>query len=119
MDEITYVKGKLRKEQWEKLITDCQSSGLNVDDWCIQNHISRHAYYYWLRKIRKQACGSILPVFHKEEKPVAFAKLEVQATKNDTHAAVIIHLSSAKLEVLEGASQQTVEAVLLALKNIC
>ncbi len=119
MDEITYVKGKFRKEQWEKLITDCQRSGLNVDDWCIQNNISRHAYYYWLRKIRKQACESILPVFHKEEKTVDFAKLEVQTTKNDTHAAVIIHLSYAKLEVIEGASQQTVEAVLLALKNIC
>ena|GEM_PF-4842671 len=25
MDEVTYVKTKLRQEQWEKLIADCQN----------------------------------------------------------------------------------------------
>jgi hypothetical protein len=119
MDEITYVKTKFRKEQWEKLIIDCKSSGLKVDDWCAQNNITHHAYYYWLRKIRKQACESILPALPKEEKAVTFAKLEVQNSKRDTQVAVIIHLSSATLEVIEGTSQQTVEAVLLALNNIC
>jgi hypothetical protein len=119
MDKITYVKTKFRRDQWEKLITDYQNSGLKVDEWCEQNHISRHAYYYWLRKIRKQACESILPDLPKEEKSVAFAKLEVQTSVKDTQAAVIIHLPSATVEVLEGTSRQTVETVLLALKNIC
>ncbi len=121
MDEVTYFKTRFRKEQWEKLITDCQSSSLKVDDWCVQNHISRHAYYYWLRKIRKEACESILPTFPKRENEVTFAKLEVQSTKKVTRAeaAILIHLSCATLEVLEGTSQRTVETVLLALKNIC
>ena len=66
MDEVTFVKTKFRQEQWEKLITDCQSSGLKVDDWCEKNQISRHAYYYWLRKIRKKACNSILPTIPKQ-----------------------------------------------------
>lgn len=73
MDEVTYFKTRFRKEQWEKLITDYQSSSLKVDDWCVQNHISRHAYYYWLRKIRKEACESILPTFPKRENEVTFA----------------------------------------------
>lgn len=119
MDEVTYVKTRFRQEQWEKLITNCQSSGLKVDDWCEENRVSRHAYYYWLRKIRKAACGSILPAIPKQDPSVAFAKVEVQTPKPDTVAAVIIHLPSATLEVREGTSQQTVEAVLLALKNIC
>jgi len=34
MDEVTYMKTKFRKEHWEKLIADCQSSGLKVDEWC-------------------------------------------------------------------------------------
>lgn len=119
MDEITYVKTKFRREQWEKLITDCQSSGLKVDKWCEQNQISRHAYYYWLRKIRKQACESLLSAPTKEDKAVAFTKLEVKAAIRDKQTAVIIHLPSAMVEVLEGTNQQTVEAVLLALKSIC
>lgn len=90
-----------------------------MDEWCEQNHISRHAYYCWLRKIRKQACELLLPAPTKEDKAVAFTKLEVQAAIRDTQTAVIIHLPSATVEVLKGINQQTVEAVLLALKNIC
>ncbi|MGE4284507.1 MAG: IS66 family insertion sequence element accessory protein TnpB [Clostridia bacterium] len=119
MDEVTYMKTKFRQEQWEKLISDCQNSGLKIDDWCEANHVSCHAYYYWLLKIRKKACNSILPTIPKQNSSVAFAKVEVQTQQPDTMVAVIIHLPSATLEVREGTSQQTVEAVLLALKNIC
>ena len=119
MDEVTYIKTRFLQEQWEKLITDCQGSGLKVDDWCEENHVSRHAYYYWLRKIRKEACDSVLPAIPKQNSSVAFAKVEVQAHECDTKAAIIIHLPYATLEIREGTSQQSVEAVLLALKNIC
>lgn len=119
MDEVTYVKTKFRQEQWEKLITDCQNSGLKVDVWCEENHVSRHAYYYWLRKIRKKACESVLPTIQKQNSSVAFAKVEVKTPQPDVMAPVIIHLSSATLEVRQGTSQQTIETVLSALKNIC
>lgn len=119
MDEVTYVKTKFRQEQWEKLIEDCQNSGLKVDDWCQKNHISRHAYYYWLRKIRKKACEAILPAIPKQDSQVEFAKFEIEAQQTNLMASVIIHLPYATLEVHNGASGQTIEAVLLALKNIC
>lgn len=51
--------------------------------------------------------------------PLPFQKLEVQAPVQSTKAAVIIRLPNAVLEINEGASQQTVQAVLLALQNIC
>ncbi len=119
MDEVTYIKTKYRHEQWEKLIFECQNSGLKVDEWCEANNVSRHAYYYWLRKIRKKACSSILPIIPEQKTPVAFAKVEVKTHQCINNVAVVIHLPYATLEVLEGSSQQTVEAVLLALKNLC
>jgi len=118
MDEVTYIKTKFRQEQWKKLINDCQNSSLKVDEWCKENNVTRHAYYYWLRKIRKKACDSILPAIPKQNPSVSFAKVELKEHQPDK-AAVIIHLPYATLEVWEGSSQQTVEAVLLALKNIC
>lgn len=119
MDQVTYVKTKFRQEQWEKLITNFQSSGLKVDEWCEENHISRNAYYYWLRKIRKKACESILPVIPKQDSSVSFAKVELQTKQTNPMASIIIHLPSATLEIHNGTNQQTIEAVLLALKNIC
>jgi len=119
MDKVTYVKNKFRQEQWEKLIAQCQSSGLKVDDWCMENKISRHAYYYWLRKIRKKACEEILPAIPKQESQVAFAKVEIQQQQSNSMASVILHLPSATLEIYNGTNRQTIEAVLMALKNIC
>ena len=46
-------------------------------------------------------------------------KLEVRTPLPNTQAAVIIHFANASLEINNGATQQTVEAVLLALKNLC
>ena len=62
-----------------------------------------------------------LPIVAPETKPepVTFKKLEVQSLVPDTQAAVIIHLFDATLEIHNGANQQTVEAVLLALKSVC
>ena len=118
MDEITLVKNKFRMEQWEKLILDRQSSGLQVDEWCEKNQVSRHAYYYWLRKIRKKACESILPAVSKQNTPVSFAKVEPQA-QQPSAAAITIQFQSATIEVRDGTSPQTIEAVLTVLKNIC
>lgn len=119
MDEVTYIKTRFRKEQWEKLIADCQSSGLKVDEWCEENHVSRHAYYYWLRKIRRKACESLLPIIPRQNTSVDFAKVEVKTHQPDATASVIIHLPFATLEVPEGTSQKTIETVVLALKSIC
>ena len=118
MDKVTQVKKHLRLEQWKKLISECQNSGMPVRAWCIQNGVKEQSYYYYLKKIREQAIKD-LPVPMKEEKPVVFQKLEVQPPIQNTKAAVIIRLPNAVLEINEGASQQTVQAVLLALQNVC
>lgn len=118
MDEITFVKTQFRKEQWKKLILECQSSGAKVEDWCARHDVTKHACYYWLHKIREEACEN-LPAKQEQTKSVAFKKLEVTFPLPNIQAAVIIHLSSATVEVYEGTSQQTVETVLLALRNIC
>lgn len=39
-------------ELWNKRFKDRKLSGQKVDVWCQKNNISRHAYYYWHRKIQ-------------------------------------------------------------------
>ena len=48
-----------------------------------------------------------------------FNLLEIQAPVAGTQAAVIIRLPSATVEVAEGTSLSTIEAVLTALKCLC
>lgn len=116
MDQVTLAKSSYRMEQWKQLILECRNSGLKVDEWCEQNNLSHHAYYYWLRKIRMAALAEQAGGFQ----PVAFKKLQVLNTGTSSSGpGVVIHLPAASLEVREGTSQATVEAVLLALKATC
>lgn len=121
MDQVTKVKKYLKREQWKTLIKDCQSSGMTVKDWCAANDICEQTYYRNLKKIREELCSSLPAAVYasKPDVPVAFKKLEVSPPIQSTKASVMLHLPNAVLEIKEGASQQTVQAVLLALQSLC
>ena len=120
MDQVTQTKSLFRREQWKKIIAECQESGLPIKTWCDQHGFKEQSYYYYLKKIREQEIENLpIKVPKVKEEPVVFKTLEVKTPVFDTQAAVIIHLPTASLEIQNGATQQTVEAVLLALKNIC
>lgn len=120
MDQVTKAKVQFRREQWKKIISECQSSGMPVKTWCDQNGFSEQSYYYYLKKIREDELSKLpVPILTDNPKPAVFKKLEVQTPVPNTQAAVIIRLSGATVEVNEGTSQQTIQAVLLALQSIC
>lgn len=55
---------KLRQAKiakWTSLLNDQAASGLKVTDWCKENNLSIHAYYYWKRIIKEEYIQSILP----------------------------------------------------------
>lgn len=124
MDKIANVKSQLRLQQWAKIIADCQASDMTVVAWCEANNINIKSYYYWLRKVRNHTLEHMpqltenLPV-PTEDDPVTFKRLDVQTPVPEAAAAVIIRLPNATVEVNEGTSQQTVQAVLTALQAVC
>ena len=120
MDEITPVKTKFRMEQWIQLIQDQQVSGMSVKAWCQHTQIKETSYYYWLKRIRKQACGpEIITAELEPVGPVAFAKLPINLEKTNRSTAVVINFPTASVEVMDGAAPETIEAVLRAMKVLC
>lgn len=121
MDRVTKVKRQVSLERWKSIITECRSSGEPVYKWCKENGICEQTYYKKLKLLREQELDklplSVIPV--PEDKPAVFKQLEVQAPLPHTQAAVVIHLGSATIEINEGTSQQTIQAVLLALQSVC
>lgn len=116
MDQVTTIRKHMKCEQWKSIITECRSSGMTVTAWCKANGICEQTYYRNLKKFRTEMLESF-PV--SAEKPVAFKKLEVHTPVPSTQAAVIIRLNGATVEISEGTSQQTIQAVLLALQSVC
>ena len=147
MDKITAVKSKLKLQQWAERIAECQTSSMTVVAWCEANNINIKSYYYWLKKVRLHTLDSMPALSEKlpekpVESPLVFKPLEVTSRGKIVHsrrsrdalvfkplevtspvagmrASVIVHLPQATIEVPDGVSQHTVEAVLLALKATC
>ena len=115
MDKITDTKTEFRLKQWSKIIQACQTSGMTVVSWCSQNNVKIKSYYYWLRKLRTIACETGSHVPNKTEQKIV--PVPFHQTKDS--AAVTIHLSSFCIDIHDGTSKQTIEAVLSALKSIC
>ena len=122
MDQVTRVKKYLKKEQWQKLIKDCQNSGMTVKAWCKANGICEQTYYRNLRKYREEICA-VLPVPQNESngnQPVVFQKVELPVSRViDGSAAIRLHLCNAVVEIQEGTSPETIQAVLGALQRSC
>lgn len=121
MDQVTAVRKCLNHEQWKAIITECRSSGMTTTAWCKSNGICEQTYYMHLKKLREEMIASLsspVPATNTE-KPAMFKKPEVQTPASNTQAAVIIRLNGVTVEVNEGTSQQTIQAVLLALQSVC
>lgn len=59
MDQVTQTKVQFRREQWKKIITECQASGMPVKTWCDQHGFKEQSYYYYLKKIREQEMAKL------------------------------------------------------------
>jgi len=115
MDKITNTKTEFRLKQWSNIIQACQTSGMTVASWCSQNNVNIKSYYYWLRKVRNLACEA--KSFEPQKTEHNIVPVPFHQTKD--YVAVTIHLSSFCININEGASRETIEAVLSALKSIC
>ena len=120
MDKVTRVRKFLKREQWIALIKECQSSGMSVSAWCKHHDIVEQTYYKNLKKLREELVENMpIPIEPEKQVPTVFKKLEVATPLPNTQAAVVVRLPQATLEIAEGTSQQTIQAVLLALQTVC
>jgi putative transposase len=53
------VTAEYRLSQWVQVIKAQQESGQNIKDLCQTAGISKNAYFYWQRKLRKMACTEL------------------------------------------------------------
>lgn len=81
-------------ELWKQRIADKNTSGLNVTDWCDKNNLTKHAYYYWLKRIKTatQKSDVLIPVFAeikpKHTSPEKGVKSGLQITWQDINLTV-------------------------------
>lgn len=119
MDHVSYVKSKVKTDYWKKIVADCQASGKTNIAYCEENDINIKSYYYWLRKIREQACNGIDYSAPINENKYEFAQIQLPAVYQNTIPAIKLHIGKIIIEIADGVSQDTISHVLNGIRKIC
>ena len=118
-------------KKWESLINECQNSGKKIKDWCEDNCISKHQYYYWLNKIRNECYDEAVSQFPTVESVTAasipvpkhsFIELrpevvgEVPKSVDITNPVAVIQNENMRIEIMSNASASFIRQLLEAVR---
>lgn len=116
MDQSTH---DVRRASWSGIITECQQRPANVSakQWLADNGIKEKAYYYWLRKFRREACEKMQLPAVKTPEEVSFAEIDMPAPvpamlPASSHAAATIRVGGVTLEVSNSISEPLLKMLL-------
>ncbi len=86
MDQSTH---DVRRTNWLNIVNQCQSrpAEMSVKQWLAENDIKEKAYYYWLRKFRKEACNQMQLPTVAAKTDVTFAEVTMPIVATNTETA--------------------------------
>ena len=120
MDQLTIATDRCRNELWLERIRECRASGMTVINWCASNDINIKSYYYWLRKLKREAF-ELLPVKQDQVLPAisetSFAEIPQHVRKNSS--VIRVSLNDIVIEIPDGADSATISDVLCAVRKLC
>lgn len=117
--ELQKTKHQVKLEQWRQVIYECKGSGLTVKSWCAENQISLQTYYRWQKKVWDSGLplgGGLKPVMPDG---MTFAEYTPPVYRSAPGSAVTLSIGVARMEIQNGADEQTIEAVIRALSRLC
>ena len=86
-----------------------KESGLSVKDWCLEQGISEHSYYYRLRRLRQMACTAL-----EQAQPVQLAEVPLTPKPEESHAKLRLTTKTGTLEIMD-ADRSVLDQVLRAM----
>lgn len=135
MAEASAVKKQLSMQYWASIIADRKSSGLNIDEYCKINNISRNSYFYWLRQIRENVASSIEPAeislpinatagtlvelvtTQSSRKPAVISNVPQISVSADTEESVEISVNGVIIPVRSSTSDELLIKIMRAARN--
>lgn len=98
---------------WQKRIADKEASRMKLNEWCAQNQLTKHSYYYWKRKIADLERGeSTAPLF--VEVPT-----EQTDCKNMVSGTMRIEWNKVAIQVTDSHTVNLAAELLATLLKLC
>ena len=112
--------------KWTALFQEQADSGLTIKEWCSQNSLSIHAFYYWKRIAKEAYVSSIMP----EIVPLPIESLQLIPASDDEHElyklresseektnSVTISIGDIQIEIGSNASDEMISGIIKAVRH--
>lgn len=116
--ELQKTKHQIKLEQWRRLIYECRNSSLTVKTWCAENQINMQTYYRWQKKVWEAGMQNteIIPTISGG---ATFAEYRPPTHASGSGTAVTLHIGQIRVEIQNGANEQTIETVIHTISRLC
>ena len=117
---VSNVTREYRLSQWFPIVKACRESGLSVKEWCKQNNIIDHQFYYWQRKLREVASEAISV---DEGNPSRFVQLPTTTCTSTVSSepfktSMIVRVGNASIELSDHVQPEMLAQVLKVLSDV-
>ena len=111
--QTSLVARQCRLQAWAIQIKDCQNrpEDMTVDEWCIQNNITKANYYYRLKCVRQACLDSMESTPTFVELPAQEVNTLNESTTSST-AAAVIRGNGITIELQEHASAEFIKKLI-------
>lgn len=98
---------------WRKRIADRKASSLKLDEWCVQNQLTKHAYYYWNRKITE--------LDHEKSEQGLFVEIskDADATALSMNTSILIEWNDLSIQITDSHAVNLAAEFVARLKKLC
>lgn len=96
-------------QNWAIVIKECKESGLKVADFCSQHGISKHAYYYWFKKVRTElfsSQNSFVEISDKKETKSS------DRSSISTNENIVVHVNGISISIPMSVTKEKLEMIL-------
>lgn len=108
----------VRMQQWAAILRDCKASGQSNAAYCAANGIHPKTFYYWQNKLRREATNE-LERHELSRSGAANSQIVPIDYSAVASGCVTIRKAGYSVEITDGTSSATIEAVLSALNRQC
>ncbi len=98
---------------WEERLIDWEKSGLSKRQWCRENNITEHQFYYWMKRINEYD-----PESHDDNNCTSWQSVElINRPVDELKGSLVVHVEGFKVTVHNNTDLHLLSNVLRVLRS--